>query len=74
MNKVEQQFSGIFAPKQLDEPIAADGNTSDVKATSNTVANADIQLSEPQISQLLISHPHLITQHLKMLLSQNVGG
>jgi integrase len=74
VNRVEQQFSGIFTPQQNDEPINVDENTSDVKATSNTVANTDIQLSEQQISQLLISHPNLITQHLKMLLSQNVGG
>ncbi|GIU13788.1 tyrosine-type recombinase/integrase [Shewanella morhuae] len=74
VNKVEQQFSGIFTPTPRDESIAADENTTDLTTTSNTVSNADIQLTEQQISQLLISHPHLITQHLKMLLSQNVGG
>ncbi|MGI2024511.1 site-specific integrase [Shewanella glacialipiscicola] len=74
VNKVEQQFSGIFTPTPRDEFIAADENTTDLTTTSNTISNADIQLTEQQISQLLISHPHLITQHLKMLLSQNVGG
>ncbi|MBB1390818.1 site-specific integrase [Shewanella sp. SG44-6] len=74
VNKVEQQFSGIFTPKQPDESIAVVENTSDLTTTSNTVSNADIQLTEQQISQLLLSHPHLITQHLKMLLSHSVGG
>lgn len=73
VNRVEQQFSGIFTQKQPDEYIAADENTSDLKATSSTVATAGIQLSEQQISQLLISHPHLITEYLNRLLSQSVG-
>tara|TARA_R110000850_G_scaffold221111_1_gene346855 strand:- start:416 stop:700 length:285 start_codon:yes stop_codon:yes gene_type:complete len=73
VNRVEQQFSGIFTPQQNDEPINVDENTSDIKATSNAVANTDIQLTEQQISQLLISHPNLITEYLNRLLSQSVG-
>jgi len=73
VNKVEQQFQGIFTPIQAFEQATVNTCASELPAPSNTPTGADIQLSEQQLSQLLISHPHLITQHLKMLLSQNVG-
>jgi integrase len=74
VNRVEQQFSGIFTQKQPDESLSVETKTPDVATTSNTASNVDIQLSEQQLSQLLISNPRLITEYLNRLLSQSVGG
>jgi len=67
---VAEQFSSVFGrvnnAKQEVPP-------SPVSTDLPTAAVNNIQLSEQQLLQLLISHPDLITQHLKMLLSQNAG-
>jgi integrase len=68
---VSKQFSSVFGRINTGK---TEVQPSQVTTHLPTSAGNDIQLSEQQLSQLLISHPDLITQHLKMLLSQNVGG
>jgi integrase len=71
-NKIEQQFNGVFTPIKASEQATANTSTSALPSPSNTPECADIQLSEQQLSQLLISNPRLITEYLNRLLSQSV--